>query len=141
MNESNLSFSRFNAECLAPLIQQMFQDKINPFGVVHELQFFMGDLRKPFISDQNNRKEIMLLMPQFLDELDLPEKYTGFIYLVIENSGGLLHKLGASSFISKTKLSELELEELSALVQTPKISLRQKDFATALRYEFLEPGF
>lgn len=134
------SFSRLIAECLAPLIQQMFQDNVDPFGVVHELQFFMGSLRKPVIDDMDNRKETMLQMPLFLDELDLPEKYTGFVYLVIENSGGLLHKLGVSSISSKTKLSVLELRGLSILVQSPKIPLQKSLLAAALMCESLESG-
>ncbi len=88
----------------------------------------------------DNRKETMLQMPLFLDELDLPEKYTGFVYLVIENSGGLLHKLGVSSISSKTKLSVLELRGLSILVQSPKIPLQKSLLAAALMCESLESG-
>jgi hypothetical protein len=136
----NPKFTRFNAECLAPLIQQMFQDNIDPFGVAHEFQFFMGALIKPVIADKDNYKDAILLMPLFLDELDLPEKYTGFVYLVIENSGGLLHKLGALSFSSKIKLSKLELQQLKNSSLPPKGTLRKSFLAAAMVHKSLESG-
>ena len=140
MRGHNPKFSRFNAECLAPLIHQMFQDNIDPFGVAHELQFFTGALIKPVIADKNIYKDAVLLMPLFLDELDLPEKYTGFVYLVIESSGGLLHKLGALSFSSKIKLSELELKQLKTISQPQKGALRKSLLAATMMNESLESG-
>ncbi len=110
---------------LAPLPQQFDE------SVIQELQFHEGGLRKPVV-EKKIRKSLKEAIPHFLEEIGLPEKYTGFVYLVVDRAGDFMQSPRSTVFSLEKKLSKQELEKLRTKAKSKSV-LRNSILSAAIK--------